>query len=41
MKKQGLIKLKNKLLTFGLTTMMVGTLGCVSKKNENGVPKKS
>lgn len=39
MDKNKLIEIKKRLLALGLAGVMLGTAGCTSNKDENGVPK--
>ena len=39
MDKNKLIEIKKRLLALGLAGVMIGTAGCTSNKDENGVPK--
>ncbi len=39
MDKNKLIEIKKRLLALGLASVMLGTAGCTSNKDENGVPK--
>lgn len=39
MDKNKLIEIKKRLLALGLAGVMLGTTGCTSNKDENGVPK--
>lgn len=39
MDKNKLIEIKKRLLALGLAGVMIGTAGCASNKDENGVPK--
>ena len=39
MDKNKLIEIKRRLLALGLAGVMLGTAGCTSNKDENGVPK--
>ena len=39
MNKNKLIEIKKRLLALGLAGVMLGTAGCTSNKDENGVPK--
>lgn len=39
MDKNKLIKIKKRLLALGLTGVILGTTGCASNKDENGIPK--
>ncbi len=39
MNKNKLIEIKKRLLTLGLAGVILGTAGCSSNKDENGVPK--
>ena len=40
MNKNKLIEIKKRLLALGLVGVMLGTAGCTSNKDENGVPKR-
>lgn len=40
MDKNKLIEIKKRLLALGLAGVMLGTAGCTSNKDENGVPKR-
>lgn len=39
MDKNKLIEIKKRLLALGLAGVMIGTAGCASNKDENGIPK--
>lgn len=39
MDKNKLIEIKKRLLALGLAGVMIGTAGCTSNKDENGIPK--
>lgn len=39
MDKNKLIEIKKRLLALGLAGVMLGTVGCASNKDENGIPK--
>ena len=39
MEKNKLIEIKKRLLAVGLAGVMLGTAGCASNKDENGIPK--
>ena len=39
MNKNKLIEIKKRLLTLGLAGIILGTAGCSSNKDENGVPR--
>lgn len=41
MDKNKLIEIKKRLLALGLAGVMLGTAGCTSNKDENGVPKRN
>ena len=41
MDKNKLIEIKKRLLALGLSGVMLGTAGCTSNKDENGVPKRN